>query len=74
MHAATGVSAHAASVRRMLIDCGSCTAGPAACPDCVVTFLTVPVRTVDLVDDERAALDVLAASGLVPPLRLRVAG
>lgn len=72
--AAAAVSACAASVRRMLIDCEACTVRPAACSDCVVTFLTVPVRTVDLVEEERTALDVLAASGLVPPLRLRHAG
>lgn len=58
----------------MLIDCEACTARPVACSDCVVTFLTVPVRSVDLVEDERAALEVLAASGLVPPLRLRSTG
>lgn len=76
MHGRRPVSAPAASVRRMLIDCDTCTARPAACGDCVVTFLTVPVRSptgsgVDLVEGEREALDVLAASGLVPPLRLR---
>lgn len=62
-----------------------------ACTDCVVTFLTVPVREgvgppgarsvtptatdaagrqVDLDDAERGAIEVLARSGLVPPLRL----
>lgn len=62
-----------------------------ACTDCVVTFLTVPVREgvgppgarpapratetvtgrqVELDDAERDAIDVLARSGLVPPLRL----
>jgi hypothetical protein len=94
----------------MMIDCDSCTVRGAACTDCVVTFLTIPVRpaagagtsagvgaaraphgpgpagagttspgaagtppaagTVDLDDGERAAIDVLAMSGLVPPLRL----
>ena len=81
----------------MMIDCDSCTVRGAACTDCVVTFLTIPVRpsgvradagtpgtgastgagarppgapTVDLDDDERAAIDVLASSGLVPPLRM----
>jgi len=58
----------------MLIDCEACTVRPAACSDCVVTFLTVPVRAVELVEDERAALEVLASSGLVPPLRLRHTG
>ncbi|CAM5779930.1 4Fe-4S ferredoxin-type domain-containing protein OS=Cellulomonas persica OX=76861 GN=CPE01_03800 PE=4 SV=1 [Cellulomonas persica] len=33
------------SVRRMIIDCEGCTARPAACADCVVTFvLEVPAR------------------------------
>lgn len=63
-----------------------------ACTDCVVTFLTVPVREgvgppgarpgaptatedatarpVELDDAERGAIEVLARSGLVPPLRL----
>ena len=46
-----------------------------------MTFLTIEVRgtgalrcatasAVDLDDAERAAIDVLASSGLVPPLRL----
>lgn len=40
------------------------------CADCVVTFLTVPVGAPDLDDAERGAIEVLASSGLVPPLRL----
>jgi hypothetical protein len=71
----------------MIIDCGTCTVRGDACADCVVTFLTVPVRPVDvpvpaghaegepgpieLDDAERGAIGVLARSGLVPPLRLR---
>ncbi len=70
----------------MIIDCGTCTVRGDACTDCVVTFLTIPVRgsaapgptdagpaspaTADLDDAERAAIAVLAGSGLVPPLRL----
>ncbi|WP_182111333.1 MULTISPECIES: hypothetical protein [unclassified Actinotalea] len=81
----------------MIIDCGTCTVRGDACTDCVVTFLTIPVRAgaavpdqaaqdawsaraapeaaagvgaPDLDDAERAALAVLARSGLVPPLRL----
>jgi hypothetical protein len=30
----------------MVIDCNSCTVRGAACTDCVVTFLTIPVRPV----------------------------
>jgi hypothetical protein len=69
----------------MIIDCGSCTARPGACTDCVVSFLTVPARSgsgpgrvgrspaagVDLDEAERGAISVLARSGLVPPLRMR---
>lgn len=60
----------------MFIDCDSCTARGPACGDCVVTVMlrTVPVVPdtggVDLDGAERAALAVLAGSGLVPPLRL----
>jgi len=31
-------------VGRMIIDCGECAVRGDACADCVVTFLTVPVR------------------------------
>jgi hypothetical protein len=63
----------------MIIDCGSCTVRGDACTDCVVTFLTIPVRAapepvraeaVDLDEAEREAIAVLARSGLVPPLRM----
>lgn len=73
-----------ASVPGMIIDCDTCTERGAACADCVVTFLTIPVRTtapeavpaanaagvVELDAAEQHAIGVLAASGLVPPLRL----
>lgn len=32
------------TVGRMIIDCGECAVRGDACADCVVTFLTVPVR------------------------------
>ncbi|WP_380168614.1 hypothetical protein [Jannaschia sp. R86511] len=66
----------------MLIDCDSCTARPRACGDCIVTHLlssapaAVPVpppayrAPADLTASEIAAVGVLAAGGLVPPLRL----
>ena len=38
------VSDPACTVRCMIIDCGSCTVRGQACADCVVTFLTIPVR------------------------------
>ena len=77
------------SVPGMRIDCGTCTVRGLACADCVVTFLTIGVRdpdtperflpgvrsgAIDLDDAERAAIDVLASSGLVPPLRLSGSG
>ena len=81
--AAPGVSVVGLSVRGMLIDCGGCVVRGEACADCVVTFLTIPVRAatgsegtapaVDLDAAERTALTVLASSGLVPPLRMRPA-
>lgn len=65
----------------MVIDCGTCAVRGDACADCVVTFLTIPVRPgagvreqVELDEAERGAIGVLAASGLVPPLRVERAG
>jgi hypothetical protein len=40
------------------------------CHDCVVTVLLGPPPELTLDDDGSRALDVLAGSGLVPPLRL----
>ena len=57
----------------MLIDCDSCTARPLACPECVVSVLLGPPDARVLDDEEVGAVEVLAASGLVPPLRLRTA-
>ena len=52
------------------IDCDSCLVRGLACHDCVVSVILGPPPELDLADDERTALDVLASSGLVPPLRL----
>ena len=55
----------------MLIDCDGCAMRDLACGDCVVTVLLSGSPGVLEVDEgERAALDVLADSGLVPRLRL----
>lgn len=52
-----------------VIDCDTCLARSAeACGDCVVSVLLGGPPAMDA--DERAALDALAESGLVPPLRL----
>jgi len=59
----------------MLIDCDACRVRGPACGDCVVTVLLgAPPDGVRLDPEECDALDVLAASGLVPPLRLVVLG
>ncbi|GAA4112405.1 hypothetical protein GCM10022215_08700 [Nocardioides fonticola] len=52
------------------IDCDTCVVRSLACHDCVVTVLLGPPPELCLDDDERRALDLLAAGGLVPPLRL----
>ena len=56
----------------MIIDCDTCVMRDLACGDCVVSVLLGPpgARTAGFDSEERAALDVLAESGLVPPLRL----
>ena len=52
------------------IDCDTCVVRGLACHDCVVTVLLGPPPELTIDDDELRALDVLAAGGLVPPLRL----
>jgi hypothetical protein len=52
------------------IDCDTCAVRGLACGDCVVTVLLGPPPEMGFDDDERRALDVLAGSGLVPPLRM----
>lgn len=52
----------------VLIDCDDCAVRGPACRDCVVSVLLGAPP--DLLEDERAALDVLAEAGLVPRLRL----
>ncbi len=72
------------SVGHMIIDCDKCEVRGGACSDCVVSFLTIPVRpsavqpkpTEAIVDpvqmdsDQLKAVANLAAGGLVAPLRL----
>ncbi|QWC85662.1 hypothetical protein KLP28_02510 [Nocardioidaceae bacterium] len=63
------------------IDCDSCVVRGLACSDCVVSVLlgmpdaagaggTGGTGPDVIADDELRALDVLADSGLVPPLRM----
>ncbi len=55
----------------MVIDCDTCVVRGLACPDCVVSVLLgVPTDAIELQADEVGALEALAGSGLVPPLRL----
>ena len=55
----------------MIIDCDTCEVRGRDCGDCVVSVLLgAPPSGVEIDDEARAAIDVLAGSGLVPPLRL----
>jgi hypothetical protein len=54
----------------LLIDCDTCAVRGDACGDCVVTVLLGGPPGAMLDPDEQRAIGVLAASGLVPPLRL----
>ncbi len=65
----------------MEIDCGRCQMRGAGCQDCDITVLeprTVASFSADalgyLPEAELKALGVLAAAGLVPPLRLSLPG
>ena len=52
------------------IDCDTCLVRGLSCHDCVVTALLGPPPELSLDVEEQQALQVLADSGLVPPLRL----
>lgn len=52
------------------VDCDTCAVRGSACSDCVVTVLLGAPPPMDVDPDEQRALDVLASSGLVPPLRM----
>jgi hypothetical protein len=65
----------------MEIDCERCEMRGAGCQDCVITMLQPrnaagfsAVTPDHLTEDEAKALGVLAAAGLVPPLRLTLPG
>ncbi|WP_409437288.1 hypothetical protein [Mycobacterium sp. SMC-14] len=63
-----GCGARRADSDPMVIDCDDCAVRGPACRDCVVSVLLgVPN---ELLEDERAALDVLAEAGMAPRLRL----
>lgn len=52
------------------IDCDTCLVRGLACHDCMVTVLLGPPPELTFDDDEQRALEVLAGSGLIPPLRM----
>lgn len=54
----------------MVIDCDTCAVRGLACQECVVTVLLGPPPEVGFDAEEQRALEVLADSGLVPPLRM----
>lgn len=56
---------------RLCIDCDTCAVRGLACSDCIVSaILGVPDDALSFDEAEQAAIGALAASGLVPPLRL----
>ena len=52
----------------VVIDCDECAVRGPGCRDCVVSVLLGVPET--LLQDERAALEILAEAGLAPRLRL----
>lgn len=55
----------------VIVDCDGCVVRGLACGECVVSVvLGAPPAGVELDDDVRLALQVLAEGGLVPQLRL----
>jgi hypothetical protein len=52
------------------IDCDTCLVRGLSCHDCVVTVLLGPPPELSFDAEEQQALEVLASSGLVPPLRM----
>ena len=52
------------------IDCDTCEVRGLACGDCVVTVLLGPPPELGFDEDEQRALEALAGSGLIPPLRM----
>lgn len=64
------MAAEAPSEQSLVIDCDSCTAKPTACNGCVVSFMLGSPQGAELAREDVRVLDVLADSGLVPPLRL----
>ena len=58
----------------MTIDCGRCEMRGTGCDDCVITVLGPRRASGYLGEEEVKALGVLAAAGMVPPLRFSLPG
>jgi hypothetical protein len=56
------------SAEPVVIDCDDCAVRGPGCRDCVVSVILGVPET--LLEDERAALEVLADAGMAPRLRL----
>ena len=56
------------STEPVVIDCDDCAVRGPGCRDCVVSVILGVPET--LLEDERAALEVLAEAGMAPRLRL----
>ncbi len=56
------------STEPVVIDCDDCAVRGPGCRDCVVSVILGVPET--LLEDERAALEVLADAGMAPRLRL----
>jgi hypothetical protein len=54
----------------MIVDCDRCAARGHGCADCVISVLLGPPDQLDLDEDERRALNLLADAGIVPHLQL----
>jgi hypothetical protein len=58
----------------MTIDCGRCEMRGIGCRDCAIALIETRNVTGYLPEAELRALGVLADAGLVPPVRLTIAG
>jgi hypothetical protein len=57
----------------VLIDCEKCEVRNVGCDDCVVSAMPlIPAPSLEIGPLERRALRVLAAEGLIPPLRMTI--
>ena len=56
-----------------MIDCHSCHVAGPGCDDCVVNLLLGPAEApapIELTVEEQRAMQVFAAAGMLPPLRM----